>query len=111
MLARFIGRLIAARPVFRQLTIIILFFEIGIVLLVLPWRTYWEQNYFLWWQPWLYPVVTNAYVRGAVSGLGIVNLLAGMAELGSLILAATSGAASEDAARSSVTPHATGEER
>lgn len=111
MLTKALGLLMTARPVFRQLTVIILFFEIGIVLLVLPWKTYWDQNYFLWSHPWLYSIVTNAFFRGAVSGLGVVNLLAGLAELGSLILAATSGAASEDAVRSGVPVQRPGEER
>ncbi len=31
--------------------------------------------------PALYPVITNNFVRGAITGLGVVNLCAGFAEL------------------------------
>ena len=45
------------------------------------WPAFWERNYFaLAWPP-LRPILTNNFVRGAVSGLGIVNLFAGFADL------------------------------
>ena len=47
----------------------------------LPWSAYWERNYFAMTLPWLQPIVTNDYVRGAVSGVGLLNLLAGFSEL------------------------------
>jgi hypothetical protein len=51
---------------------------------VLPWSSFWEQNYFAEsWAP-LHAFVTNNFVRGAVSGLGIVNLAIGFSELASL---------------------------
>jgi hypothetical protein len=52
------------------------------VLLVLPWwPEFWERNYFaLAWPP-LRAVLTNDFVRGGVSGLGVVNLCAGFADL------------------------------
>ncbi|OFW21831.1 MAG: hypothetical protein A3H97_08130 [Acidobacteria bacterium RIFCSPLOWO2_02_FULL_65_29] len=58
-----------------------LFVEIGLLLVVLPWSAFWERNYFVYAWPSLFPVLTNHYLRGAVSGLGVVNLLAGFAEL------------------------------
>jgi hypothetical protein len=48
---------------------------------VLPWSTFWERNYFVYVVPTLHPFLTNNFVRGAVSGLGVLNLLAGFAEL------------------------------
>ncbi len=57
------------------------FFEVGLLLVVLPWSGFWERNYFVQLWPALYGVVTNNFVRGAVSGLGLVNLLAGVFEL------------------------------
>jgi len=48
---------------------------------VLPWSTFWERNYFVYAWPELRPFVTNDFVRGAISGLGFVNLFAGFAEL------------------------------
>ena len=55
--------------------------EIGIFLLVFPWTEYWESNYFshlvgrleLYWD--------NSYIRGAVSGLGAVNLYIAFLEM------------------------------
>lgn len=51
------------------------------LLIALPWSTFWERNYFAYALPALRPVLSNNFVRGAVSGLGVVNLLAGIAEL------------------------------
>ncbi len=48
---------------------------------MLPWSTFWERNYLVSLLPHLYPLLTNDFVRGAISGLGILNLLAGLAEL------------------------------
>ena len=48
---------------------------------MLPWSTFWERNYFVYVWPVLHPLLTNNFVRGAVSGLGVLNLVAGLAEL------------------------------
>jgi hypothetical protein len=50
-------------------------------LIVLPWSAFWERNYFASAWPVLHPLIANNFVRGAVSGLGVLNLLAGLAEL------------------------------
>ena len=57
------------------------FFEAGLVLLIMPWSIYWEQNYFLQALPVVQTFINNDFVRGAVSGLGLVNLLAGLGEI------------------------------
>jgi hypothetical protein len=57
------------------------FFEAGLVLLIVPWSVYWEQNYFVQAMPAVQTFITNDFVRGAVSGLGLVNLLAGLVEI------------------------------
>jgi hypothetical protein len=57
------------------------FFEAGLVLLLVPWSVYWERNYFVQALPLIEPFLTNDFVRGAVSGLGLVNLLAGLVEI------------------------------
>jgi len=67
-----------------RLLIIALFFEVGIVLMVVPWSNYWERNYFVESVPYVEAIATNTFVRGAISGLGLVNVFAGLAELGSL---------------------------
>jgi len=48
---------------------------------VLPWSAFWEHNYFAIAWPALQSIVTNNFVRGAVTGLGLVNLFAGFADL------------------------------
>jgi len=45
------------------------------------WPAFWEHNYFAVSYPAIMPILTNNYVRGAVSGLGLVNLFAGFADL------------------------------
>ena len=64
-----------------RLLLTVFFFEAGLVLVVLPWSMYWEQNYFAQLWPGLQTLLGNNFVRGAVSGLGLVNLFAGAAEI------------------------------
>ena len=52
--------------------------------MLIPWSTFWERNYFVDWSPVLETVLTSNYVRGAISGLGIVNLGAALVELADL---------------------------
>jgi hypothetical protein len=60
------------------------FIEVGLVLLVVPWSPFWDRNYFLDLWPALAVVTHSNLIRGAVSGLGIINLWAAMAELATL---------------------------
>jgi hypothetical protein len=54
---------------------------VGIVLTVAPWTSVWEANWLL--QPWagLRGLLTSGFARGAVSGLGLVNLLVAASDL------------------------------
>ena len=54
--------------------------EIGLFLLVFPWTAYWENNYFSSALPQLRRYWMNPYCRGAVSGLGVANLLLAVGE-------------------------------
>jgi hypothetical protein len=65
----------------RRLIYIAFFLEVGLLLIVVPWSEFWDSNYFAELWPALRLVVTNNFVRGAVSGLGVVNLVAAFAEL------------------------------
>jgi hypothetical protein len=64
-------------------------FEIGILLTILPWLSTpsWSDNYLLIWAvenlhwPWLGSAMSSGYVRGAVSGLGLLNILLGIWEI------------------------------
>ncbi|MCS7026346.1 MAG: hypothetical protein NZV14_16225 [Bryobacteraceae bacterium] len=56
-------------------------FELGVFLLVFPWLDSWERNYFATWRPELQRVWMNAYFRGAISGLGLVNIFIAFLEI------------------------------
>jgi hypothetical protein len=65
----------------------VFFLEVGLLLVVVPWSAFWAHNYFAETWPALRPVVTNNFVRGAISGLGLVNLVVGLADLSKLFVA------------------------
>jgi hypothetical protein len=46
----------------------------------------WEHNRFAEARPALEAFLTSPYARGAVTGVGVITALAGLVELGSLIL-------------------------
>lgn len=71
----------------KRLVIIAFFFEFGFALLIVPWSAFWDRNYFGEMVPAVHAMMTNNFVRGAVSGLGLINLLSGIAELVSMLLA------------------------
>ncbi len=57
------------------LFLLILFcLELGVFLLLLPWTSLWEQNFFLLRYPVLVRYLLNHYVRGGISGLGLLNV-------------------------------------
>ncbi|RPJ59855.1 MAG: hypothetical protein EHM24_27580 [Acidobacteria bacterium] len=60
------------------------FIEVGLLLIVVPWSAFWQRNYFLEISPALAAVAGNPFVRGAVTGLGVVNVCAGLADLWAL---------------------------
>ncbi len=66
---------------FRRLLFAAFFLEVGLLLIVLPWSPFWERNYFAQTWPSLREFISNNFVRGGISGLGFVNLIAGFAEL------------------------------
>jgi hypothetical protein len=70
--------------VLSRLVFLAYFVEVGLLLLVVPWSPFWDRNYFLDLWPALAAVTHNNLVRGAVSGLGIINLWAALAELATL---------------------------
>jgi hypothetical protein len=59
--------------ILRALTVVLLF-EMGALLLYLPWSTFWEQNYFLSHLPWMRGIVLNPSLRGIVSGIGVLDI-------------------------------------
>jgi hypothetical protein len=57
------------------------FLESGILLIVLPWSRLWDDNRFLTLVPSLGALLTSSFVRGAVTGIGVLTAIAGMVEL------------------------------
>jgi hypothetical protein len=58
---------------FGALLFVIFCFEVGVFLLVFPWLDAWDTNS-IGLFPGLHSVWENTYFRGALSGLGIVNI-------------------------------------
>lgn len=62
-------------------------FEIGFLLVFLPWHRSWQDNNFLYFvtdrlgSPGLRQFILSGYVRGAVTGLGVINILIGIREI------------------------------
>ena len=65
----------------KRLVLVALFLEIGVLLVVIPWSGFWDRNYFAQAVPAVEALITNNYVRGAISGLGLINLYLGLSEL------------------------------
>ncbi len=61
----------------RLLRVVILMFwlELGLMLILVPWSDIWEANYFLYQYPMLGVFLKNPFLRGAISGLGFINVL------------------------------------
>lgn len=55
--------------------------ELGLFLILLPWTEIWERNVLLAYLPGLRPWLLNDYVRGAFSGLGLVNLWVALSDI------------------------------
>ena len=69
----------------KRLILVAFFLEVGFLLIVLPWSAFWERNYFAQAVPLVQDVITNNFVRGAISGLGLVNVCVGLVELVSVL--------------------------
>lgn len=48
---------------------------VGFVLILAPWTRLWEANYLLQASPWLRDFLLHHATRGAITGLGLVNIL------------------------------------
>ena len=68
-----------------RLLFVAYFVEVGLLLAFVPWSPFWERNVIAELVPAIGSVMRNPFVRGGVTGLGIVNLAAGLAELVSLL--------------------------
>ena len=62
--------------------LVVVCFEMGAMLLYLPWSGFWEQNFFLLHFPSLIRLVLHPAFRGAVSGLGILDIILALSFIG-----------------------------
>jgi hypothetical protein len=49
-------------------------FLLGVLLILVPWMGYWDHNFFLDKFPELIPLLLHPSVRGAVTGLGALDI-------------------------------------
>jgi hypothetical protein len=57
-----------------RVLVILLCFELGVLLVILPWSALWERNYFLDRYPMLIPYLLSPHARGAITGLGLMDI-------------------------------------
>lgn len=64
------------------LVLVVFCFYIGGLLVLLPWwGRYWQQNGWLMGHPALYHMMQKGWVRGVVSGLGLLDMWIGISEV------------------------------
>jgi hypothetical protein len=63
------------------LLFIIVCFEVGVFLLIFPWMEYWNNNSIASFAPWMREIWESPYFRGALSGLGVINICISLAEV------------------------------
>lgn len=56
-------------------------FEAGIFFVIVPWSRFWVMNPLLHYSPPIAALTDNNYVRGLVSGFGLVHLVVGLVDL------------------------------
>ena len=56
-----------------RVLVLLVWLELGLLLILLPWTAVWETNYFLNRYPGLLPLLLSPYLRGAISGLGLMD--------------------------------------
>ena len=65
----------------RQLLFVAYLVEAGLVLLIVPWSGLWERNAFIQMAAtWIVDIARSGWARGAVSGVGLMLVGAGLAE-------------------------------
>jgi hypothetical protein len=70
-----------------RLLLAIYLIEAGFLLVMAPWTPLWQRNYFAALWPWLDVLMRNGFIRGAVSGVGLITAWAGVRDLSSAFMA------------------------
>lgn len=68
------------RNVLLRVCFAIFAFEIGLFLVIYPWRDTWTFNYFQGSHPILEQIWDDPFFRGALSGLGVMNIYLAVTE-------------------------------
>jgi hypothetical protein len=55
--------------------------EAGVLLVLAPWSALWQRNYFAAQMPWLGVWMASPYIKGAVTGIGLITALGGLRDL------------------------------
>jgi hypothetical protein len=58
-----------------RVILLLLWLELGLLLILMPWSEVWDVNYFMYQYPGLALFAMNPYLRGMISGLGVLNVL------------------------------------
>ena len=58
-----------------RVPILLIWLVLGLILILVPWLDSWETNYLFYQYPALGILLKNPFVRGAISGLGFMNIL------------------------------------
>lgn len=53
----------------------LLWLALGMALILAPWLELWDANYFVYAYPAIGLIVRSPYIRGAVTGLGVLDVL------------------------------------
>ena len=65
--------------------------ESGLLLVLIPWSGFWDRNYFVESSAAVRELLTSNYTRGAITGLGLLNIWAALGELADLLASRKSG--------------------
>lgn len=83
----------------RRLIVAIYLVEAGLWLVLVPWLPLWDHNYFGAVLPRLGVFMRNDFVRGGVSGVGLITAFAGLRDVTSVLFARPHRAAPPDGER------------
>ncbi|MHB8303489.1 MAG: hypothetical protein ACYDC6_11720 [Acidobacteriaceae bacterium] len=61
--------------------LVVFCFYVGLVLSLLPWTRYWDDNPYWMTLPFLAPVMSSGFLRGLVSGIGLIDIWIGISEI------------------------------
>jgi hypothetical protein len=57
-----------------RVLLLLVWLELGLMLILVPWSDMWQTNYFIIQFPALGTILRSPYLRGAISGLGVMNV-------------------------------------